>query len=316
MKSVFLKFLFIVASVKYSHIERNYRYHIRDNYFCRINQIRYFLKDYIKKESYKITDFRGEFDQELRYVIPFAYWHFLNGTLKKTISCKNTRELYFFSEDHEERYQERDWETSYEQYEFPNMTHSASFSYLKWRRVPYKQHFRNNIFVYDKPLLVIANKFNVEWDKPPLNYLSIDNLDRIISTYGHKYQIIYNRPLSTHIVADNSETLDLNEHPWLREKYPEVLLMDDLYETHKSTVNNFNHLQLMIYANCDRFISMHGGTAAFASCFGGKNVILSKGKPMEVHLNEFATIFPALSGAEILHADSTDSLFEFLRENF
>lgn len=316
MKNIFLKFLFVVASIKYSHIERNYRYHIRDNYFCRVNQIKYFFRDYIKKERYKVTAFRGEFDQELRYVIPFAYWHHLNGTLKKTISCENTRELYFFSEDHEERYQERDWETSYGDYEFPNMTHSASFSYQKWRRVPYKQHFRNDVFVYDKPLLVIANKYNVEWDKPPVNFLSIEDLDSIIRTYGHKYQIIYNRPLPTHIVTDNSDTLDLNEHPWLKEKYPEVLLVDDLNEKHKSIVNNFNHLQLMIYANCDKFISMHGGTAALASCFGGVNVILSKGKPMEVHLNEFATIFPALSGAKILHANSKESLFGYLEKNF
>lgn len=316
MQKVALKCLFIVASVKHYHIRKSYRYYIRDNYFCRINQAKYLIPDYLKRKNYKVTDFQGEFDQELRYVIPFAYWHYLNGTLKKTISCKNTKEFYFFSENHEERYQERDWQTTTGYYEFPNMTHSTSFSFRKWIKVPYKQHYRNEVFVFDKPLLVIANKFNVEWDNPPLNFLCIDDLDRIISAYSHKYQIVYNRPLPTHIVSDNSETLDLNEHSWLGEKHPEVLLVDDLYEAHKSTVNNFNHLQLMIYANCDRFISMHGGTAALASCFGGINIILSKGNSKEVELGEFSTIFPALSGANILHAASTDSLFDYLEEHF
>lgn len=316
MQSFALKFLYILASLKYPNIRKDYRYFIRDNYFCRVNQVKYLFQDYIKKEEYKVIEFKGEFDQELRYVIPFAYWHHMNGTLNKTISCSNTKELYFFSEHHEEKHQDRDWEYSYDNFEFPNMTHSASFSFSKWRRVPYKKHFQNNVFVYDKPLLIISNKFNIEWDNAPLNFLSIEDLDKIIKRYNHKYQIIYNRPLPTQIVSDNSETLDLNEHSWLRENHPEVLLVDDLYQEHTSIVNNFNHLQLMIYANCDRFISMHGGTAALASCFGGVNVILSKGNPKEVHLNEFSTIFPALSGARILHARSNEALFNHLEKAY
>ncbi|RDV11940.1 hypothetical protein DXT99_23240 [Pontibacter diazotrophicus] len=172
------------------------------------------------------------------------------------------------------------------------------------------------MFVYEKPLLVISNKYNIEWDGAPLNFLGIEDLEKIINRYSHKYQIIYNRPLATQIVADNSEILDLKEHSWLRENHPEVLLVCDLYQEHRAIVNNFNHLQLMIYANCDRFISMHGGTAALASCFGGVNVILSKGSPKEVHLNEFSTIFPALSGARILHANSNEALFRHLEEAF
>ncbi|RNI27580.1 hypothetical protein EFA69_15770 [Rufibacter immobilis] len=315
MQKIILKSLFVVASLKYPHIRKSYRYYIRDNYFCRINQVKYCLKDYFRKEKYKVTDFQGEFDQELRYVIPFAYWHFLNGTLLKTISCKNTRELYFFSHNHEERYQVRDWRVP-TRYEFPNMEHSASFSYSKWRRVPYKQHFSNSIFVFEKPILIIANKYNMEWDNPPLNFLSIIDLDNIISTYGQKYQIIYNRPLPSHIVTDNSEILDLQEHAWLKQTHSEVILVDDLYETYRAKVNNFNHLQLLLYANCDRFISMHGGTAALASCFEGINVILSKGHSKEKELGEFATIFPALSGAKILHAQTTAALFEHLQKHF
>ncbi|MFD3001495.1 hypothetical protein ACFS7Z_14085 [Pontibacter toksunensis] len=314
MQSVVLKLLYLVASLKYPKIEKDYRYFIRDNYFCRINQTKYLFRDYIKKDKYKVISYKGEFDQELRYVIPFAYWHYLNGTLKKTISCRNTKELYFFSDNHEERFEERDWEFSYSNYEFPNMTHSNSFSFSKWKRVPYKQHFKNDVFVYEKPLLVISNKFNIEWDSAPLNFLGIEDLEKIISLYRSKYQIVYNRPLPTQIITDNSETLDLNEYSWLRENHPEVLLVNDLYEQHRSIVNNFNHLQLMVYSNCNHFISMHGGTAALASCFGGVNFILSKGNPKEVHLNEFSTIFPALSGARIIHASSTDSLFEQLEK--
>lgn len=313
MQKLALKFLYVVAAFRYPTIRRDLRYFIRDNYFSRLNQLRFVGRDYALKSPYKIIDYHGEFDQELRYVLPFAYWHHLNGTLKQTVSCTNTKPFYFFSENHLERYQKRVWEAGYDYYDVPNMTHSPTFDFSKWARVPLKNHYKNDVFVFDKPLLVIANKYNIEWDKPPINFLDVPALDRIISAYKATHQIIYNRPLATQIVGDNSETMDLKEHNWLRGEHPEVLLMNDLYEQHRDRVASFNHLQLMVYANCERFISMHGGTAALASYFGGINIILSHpGGGLEHHFNEYATIFPALSGATILHAKDRKEVFEHL----
>lgn len=315
MRKLYLKFLYVIASLNYPSVRRDYRYFIRDNYYSRTRQVLFFLKDYITRPKYKIIEFQGEFDQELRYVIPFAYWHYLNGTLKKTISCKNTKELYFFSEHHEERHTKRIWELGYSNYEIPNMTHSASFSYTKWKKVPFKSFYRNDVFKYDKPILIVANKYNIEWGDAPLNYFNLEFLDWVIRSYGEKYQIIYNRPLNTQIVSDNSDILDLNEHGWLRQNYPEVIQMNDLYEAHSALVNNYNHLQLMVYANCERFISAHGGTAAFASYFGGVNVILSK-RGIEHDLKEFGSIFPRLSDARVYHARNEDELKAHVENNF
>ena len=317
MQQLMLKLLYVVASIRYPGIRRDLRYFIRDNYFARLNQTRFVANDYLAKKPYKVIDYHGEFDQELRYVLPFAYWHHLNGTLKKTISCTNTKEFYFFSEHHVEQYEKRVWQAGYGYYDVPNMTHSPTFDYSKWARVPFKSYYKNDRFVYAKPLLIIANKYNIEWDKPPINFLDIPALDRIITACKSTYQIIYNRPLSTQIVLDNSEIMELNEHAWLREKHPEVILMHDLHEQYRSEVSNFNHLQLLVYANASRFISMHGGTAALASYFGGINIILSHpGGGMEHHFNEYATIFPALSGAQILHAKSTEQVFDYLSQYY
>lgn len=314
MKPFLLKFLYAVASFRYPKIRHDLRFFVRDNYYARLSQLRFLVADYITKRSYKVVDYHGEFDQELRYVLPFAYWHHLNGTLKRTISCTNTKELYFFSPDHLETYEKRIWQAGYDRYDVPNMTHSPTFDFSKWAQVPLKKHYKNDVFVYDKPLLIIANKYNIEWDKPPVNFLDVPVLDRIISTYKSKYQIIYNRPLSGQIVLDNSEIMNLNEHTWLRETHPEVVLMHDLYEQHRDQVTSFNHLQLLVYANADRFISMHGGTAALASYFGGINIVLSHpGGGMEHHFNEYATIFPALSGAKILHAKNTEDVSTYLK---
>ncbi|MFD2515906.1 hypothetical protein ACFSRY_18690 [Pontibacter locisalis] len=49
-------------------------------------------------------------------------------------------------------------------------------------------------------------------------------------------------------MSDNSETLDLKEQKWMKENHAEVLLVDELYQVHRASLNNFNHLQLMTYA--------------------------------------------------------------------
>jgi hypothetical protein len=95
-------------------------------------------------------------------------------------------------------------------------------------------------------------------DNHPLNFINIPTLDQIFKNFKEKYQIIYNRPQMTQIVADNSEVLDLNEFQWMKKTYPEVILMSDLYRMHEGKVNNFNHLQLLVYSNCMHFLSVHG----------------------------------------------------------
>ncbi len=313
MQRLILRLLFVVAAIRYPRFRWDRWYFVRDNYFGRLAQVRFFQQDYLTRKPYKVIDYQSEFQQELLYVLPFAYWHHQNGTLKQTISCSGTSPFYFFSPNHVERYTYRDWRTAYERYDVPNMPHSPTFGFGKWAQVPLKSHYRNDWFVYKNPILIIANKYNVEWDNPPINFLDLPTLDQLINTLGSRFQLIYNRPLPARIVGDNSETLDLHEHDWLRQNHPEVLLMEDIYAQNQHRINSFNHLQLMVYANAERFISMHGGTAALASYFGGINIILSyPGSSLEAEFNEYATIFPAVSGATILHARSRSEVLTFI----
>ena len=83
--------------------------------------------------------------------------------------------------------------------------------------------------------------------------------------------------------------------------------MQYLYEEKKANARNFNHLQLMVYANADYFISTHGGTAILASYFKGTNLILSVKGP-EHHFKCFKKLYPQYSGATIHHAKSDEEL--------
>jgi hypothetical protein len=153
----------------------------------------------------------------------------------------------------------------------------------------------------------------MEWDGPPISYFSIEMLQFIFENLKDSYTIIYNRPGASQIAMDGSEIYDLNETEWIRTTHPEVVLMEDLYNENKGKANNFNHLQLMVYANANAFISIHGGTAVLASYFEGTNIILSKKGPEHI-FGCFHKLYPKFSGAKIHHAKTDDELKKYIQQ--
>ena len=151
----------------------------------------------------------------------------------------------------------------------------------------------------------------MEWDGPPISFYSVEVLEYIFSKLKDKYTIIYNRPKPQNITMDNSDIYDLDEFSWIEAEHPEVILMEDLFKENKGGANNFNHLQLMVYANAEKFVSIHGGTATLASYFGGTNLILSKRGP-EHHFNCYQMLYPKFSGAQILHAKTDEAVKTFI----
>jgi hypothetical protein len=302
------KVLSLLVLLRHGRKDVRVRYFYRDTYFCRLVQLKYLIRDYVIRKKYKNIAFNGEFAPELQFVLPFAYWHYKNGTLNSTKSSGLTSELYFFSPHHEEVYDTRTPEGNYN-YETPRILYSQDYDMSKWEPVPLKETYRNDIYTFGKPLLIIANRYNMEWDGPPISFLDIPVLDRIIGTLKEKFSIVYNRPKASSITVDNSDIYDLHELEWLKANHPEVILMDDLYQENKAGARNFNHLQLMVYANAECFISVHGGTAVLASYFGGVNIVLSKTGP-EHHFNCYQKLYPKLSGAAIYHVTNESQLEE------
>lgn len=314
MKSLINKILGAYVHLRYRRMDKNLRYFIRDTLYCDMVQWKYVFKDYVSKKKYKTISFSGEFGPELQFVLPFAYWHFKNGTLKETQTTPNMSEFYFFSPDHKEIFELRSNEGNYN-FDMPRVLYSHRYDMKKWLPVPLKAAYKNDIYQFEKPILIVANRYNMEWDGPPISFLSIEMLKFIFDTLKDDYTIIYNRPGAQHITMDNSEIYDLNEIEWMKANYPEVVLMDDLYKENKGNARSFNHLQLMVYANSENFISTHGGTSVLASYFKGRNVILSKHGP-EHTFGCYQTLYPKLSGAKIAHAKTDEELKTLVKENF
>ena len=281
---------------------------------CKMVQLKYLLPDYVLKKPYKKLAFEGEFAPELEFVLPFAYWHHQNGTLKSTVSSLYSKELYFFSPDHQEKYDVRTNKGNYN-FEMPRILYSQDYDMRKWKPVPLKARYQNSVYKYDKPVVIVANRYNSEWGGPPISYFSIEMLDFLFTGLKAGYTVIYNRPRPQNIAMDNSEIFDLDEFEWINNKHPEVILVEDLFRENRANAKNFNHFQLLLYANADKFISIHGGTAALASYFGGTNIILSKQGP-EHHFGCFKKLFPKFSGATILHAATDEELKRFVRTHY
>lgn len=304
----------LYVHIRYYAVPVELRPFYKDTIRCKMMQLKYLIKDFITKKPYKNLDFGGEFAPELQFVLPFAYWHYMNGTLESTSSAVFTKEIYFFSPDHTEKYATRSNEGNYN-FEMPRILYSQDYSIDKWEQVPLKAHYQNDLYAYNLPLLIIANRYNSEWDEPPISFFSIELLDYLLPRLLNEYKVLYNRPQPQHISMDHSEVYDLEEYNWIKEKYPEVLMMKDLYVENKANANNFNHFQLLVYANAEKYLSIHGGTATLASYFGGTNIILSKKGP-EHHFRCFEKLYPKLSGAEILHAHTEEDVKSLVQTHY
>ena len=209
-----------------------------------------------------------EFGCELTYSMVLAWDLFKRGRLNGTISNRGSEPFYYFSPYHFERDQPRD----------DNHGHRPHVADYKKGECPnWKSHYKNRDFVFDKPLYVICNKYNLEWGDNPVNFLPLDVLLRLVDKLTN-YQIIYDRQLPAALWDDNTDYLDLCEHEVLRDRG--VLMLDEL--------GDYNTTKLKVFANCDRFVSVQGGNSVLASCFGGQNVIYAvKGKEVKSQVYKY-----------------------------
>jgi len=247
---------------------------------------------------------------ELTWVLmihaPIAYQAHLNNTLDSSESWVGSSPFFYFNPLHFER---RGAVT---------YTESAAIYDRSWklRGIPpdYKGHFRNDIFQYDKPIVIINNKYISEWKKPPINFIGVDDLRSLCSILTQKYTVVYIRSETSErgYWNDNQPAFEFGDYAMLRSEFPMVVCMNDLLEKHSEY--DYNTLQLMLHANCEKFISIAGGNAVISSYFGGTNIIYrnpAAGSDSRVlwHTNSHLS---QLSGAKILGTNNNVELIEMV----
>ncbi len=248
-----------------------------------------------------------EFGYELACVIPYAYHLHKLGKLTSTYSAKLTNELYYFSDSHHEVYDKR---VCVDLINIPNPKVGViHMKYDQWSPPPYKDQFRGYDFGFDKPLMIVHNKYNKEWCRCPVNFLDVPTLKKIFQLFSDKFHIVYSRPGSDLIVDDHADIYILKGE--LDIGFTNIC---DLYKNFEKDFNNFNHFQLALHASCDRFISVQGGSSYLSSYFGGTNIIYAiEGGEL---IGSFGGYFRKLGDCDVIHVSSYPELLRIAKTKF
>lgn len=87
--------------------------------------------------------------------------------------------------------------------------------------------------------------------------------------------------------------------------FPDVRTIQQLGAEHPDL--GFNELQLRLFAGCNRFVSVLGGSSYLASYFGGTNVVYAR-RGWEVACGAYDRWFDRFSGARVVAASSPGEL--------
>lgn len=265
-------------------------------------------------EKITVNSFGIEFGYELIAVIPYAYFLHTKGLLKNTISCEDTKDLYYFSPQHEENNVSRSWNNQRKALEaFPNANiHRYELDERQWLPPPYKTHFKNELVPINK-MAVVSNKKNDEWGRGVINNLANEDLIIIFNRLRSRgYEIYYN---STYLLDDNKEYDDIV--PQLEQKGIRKILSDYGVKTIGELATerglSYNRMQLALYPHVDLFVSIQGGSSILSSYFGGDNIIYAV-EGGELTYNSYNNWYHKFGGSNISHVDNYKTLMDRLWE--
>lgn len=259
-----------------------------------------------------------EFGFILWYYLPKAYYLHTQDKLQSTESRIGSREVFYFSKNHLEQdivydppkfYPESN--TCYN-HEPPNFTKDS------WLPPPLKEHYKNDRFIFDKPIVTIHNKTTLEWGGLGIfNYFTTDALEKIIKELQDNYTIVYIRPPVYEKYSFKHDPaqriIDIKDEEII-EKY-NVLYINDLLEKNKDLT--YNQLQFMLLANSEKHITS-AGEAVIPSYFGGETVIYTCPDCRAVDRGVWKTDswLNKLSNSKIIGYNDYDDITKHIKENW
>jgi hypothetical protein len=176
----------------------------------------------------EVIKYEGEFGAEIVNFLPFIYNLHLRGLLenRKVSTYSGMKPYYYFLGRQKiiERKENRFWIPQAERW-WPNSN--------EHHRVPtsgelYPSFERS---LKGAEVLFIQNKFCIEWDEGPINFLSIDLLHQIFEKTKGRFNVVYSRQgiLSNDsalgISIDHNKELNFDDLE-LCEKYPHVMVLE------------------------------------------------------------------------------------------
>ncbi|KAJ9456273.1 hypothetical protein DIPPA_12643 [Diplonema papillatum] len=254
----------------------------------------------------KIT-FDSEFGIELIMATPYVYSLHTQCFNVEIESVPDTQALYFFSSNYKfVKGATRDAMLGHYTSLPMKQFHVPRLPDVDYLPPPYKAHFANNFFKYDKPLLIITNKYQVEWQRRPINHIPLESLQQLVTLLSKKYTIIYCRP-TNEIVQDDSK--NLHGYDDKQQLKGRVLFIEDLWKQAQTRWGasmggelTYNLFQFWVFANCDKYISVQGGNSVVTAYMAGKNgtVIVHARAGHELRMRSIPRWYGQFSGATMV----------------
>jgi glycosyltransferase involved in cell wall biosynthesis len=256
-----------------------------------------------------------EFGYELIAAVPYAFYLHQHGRLRETISGPGSEAIYYFSPKHTINPAPRAWANMFQfrNSDIPNTTiHRPEIDLSQFARPEYRKYFGAKIPELSRPVVCICNRYNNEWGGNPINYFDRDCLDRLFGMLKKKYTVVYFAVDIPPEFYDCTVPLEIGDQDFIAEKHPEVLVFQDLRERYQW---NWNAFMLLVFSNCQRFITMNGGYSIMASYFGGTNLIYSKQcSEINPKVNSFHRWYNQFGGSRVRHLDNYNDLYDMVEQ--
>ena len=220
-------------------------------------------------------EYRGEFGPEITTFIPFVAWLRQEGHLsgRRIVTHAGMRPYYFFLDESEfeGKIEPRKWLPVAERYWPSNSTYTATAS--PWHVYSnYRLHFKQKGRRFDRPVLFIQNKFTVEWDEGPVNYIPLSSLRRLLELTANKFDVVYSRPRerAAGYSWDDGTACDYPDRAVIKQ----FAHVTDFEAECEATGGNYNQTKLEVLAKSHIFVAVQGGGAHLLACFGESLLLL------------------------------------------
>lgn len=240
---------------------------------------RYYHKVLDKKSDNLEFDISTEWTLMLSKYSPILYFWHKKGKKIKLRTFEGHKESFYFIDEligEEIKKPYPTFEYSKNDKEIFKHSFNPKEYWQDWSPPPYQEHFsKKSKLNPSKDVIVVNNKYIIEKNRRPYNYLSLDFLENFLNKFHQKYQIYYIR-YRGHVNNHDSYS-DHDLQPPL--EYGDFQLIDN----YESVVTNedvmrdydigFNLAQMWMHSHAKHSVCAGGGGAVLASYFG-KDVVI------------------------------------------
>jgi hypothetical protein len=256
-----------------------------------------------------IEEFK-EFTWDMIRGLPKAYYYHTKGEKVRVLCKPGLRELYYFADEviEEDRFEAYNDSLSYNK-------EAPEYALSEWTPPPLKEKF-GKFIKFNKPVVVIQNKYSLEWLQGTFNYFPLEVLDEIFGILKENYDIVYIRPKGDgkRYYNDENEIQEFKDYEFISEKHPYVYTIDKFTELYPQY--SYNVMQMMLQATADKHITVSGGNACLSAYFGGDVIIYDspEGKGAGRKVWDSNSWLTKLNGANIIGMNNYQDIINKIKE--